>query len=194
MVLCGLSGKGADRHGMCGQQCGGRMTGAQPGEERRTRYAELGRRACALIVSLAFMIAAWGKLADPLAMTQALWAAGVPGEIARYLPSLVPPLEIACGIGLLFFVRSRLVYVVSALLLVSFSVFLVILHRVDPSASCGCFGSRIEALTGGGLIPGIIRNLVLIALLLWPAWHYLRGRARTGVSWTGEAAGAERCA
>lgn len=141
---------------------------------RRFGYVQLARWGCSVIVGLTFVTAGWGKLRDPLPTAQVIESVGTPREIAEYTVWVLPGLEIASGLGLLLFARSRLVYAVSALLLVLFIGFLLVLQRVDPGATCGCFAGPIEALTSGGPVAAIVRNLFLLAILMWAAWPHLQ--------------------
>lgn len=141
---------------------------------RRFGYVQLARRGCSVIVGLTFLTAGWGKLLDPLPAVGVIESVGIRSEIADYTLLVLPGLEIASGVGLLLFARSRLVYAVSGLLLVLFIGFLSVLERVDPGATCSCFGGPIEALTSGGPMAAIVRNVFLLAILMWASWPYLQ--------------------
>jgi len=69
-----------------------------------------------------------------------------------------------------------MLFAASILLLLAFTGFLAYLAVGRYGGDCGCLGPVIDRWSGGGPIAGIVRNLVLLALLAWPALLAFRQR------------------
>lgn len=126
-----------------------------------------------------WLTAGAGKLADPATFAVSVQAYQVfPHGVASLVAAVVPLLEVAFGLLLLFGVGTRLVGILSGLLLVVYIAGIVQAWARGLSIDCGCF-SR-----GGPVAPGqtqypwdVLRDTGFLVLAVW-----LTIRPRTRVS------------
>jgi hypothetical protein len=123
------------------------------------------------VVGLVMLLAGVGKALWPEDTLQVLAIVGLPDTVAGVIVTLVPAAEVALALALIVGWRSRLLYALTAFLLVVFAGFLQGLSLVDPTSKCSCFGPLVTEWTGGGTIQGIVRNGLLLILILIPWWH-----------------------
>jgi len=84
----------------------------------------------------------------------------IPIHLIPYVAKGIVSLEVLLGVALLTHLKPRIVSVASLLLLLSFSIYLVLvyLHNGDPT--CGCFGT----LSRSSLVTQLMRNGLLMVL------------------------------
>jgi uncharacterized membrane protein YphA (DoxX/SURF4 family) len=121
-------------------------------------------RILAVVLGLFFVISGIGKLLDVSSFLLTVMSYGVPDEAMTYVAIAVPPLEILLGLGLLLFVRTRLLAGISMLLLLLFTAGFAYAHFAKGVSDCGCFGA-ISALETPPLL-SFGRNAVFFVLAL----------------------------
>ncbi|HZW11284.1 MAG TPA: MauE/DoxX family redox-associated membrane protein [Phycisphaerales bacterium] len=131
-------------------------------------------------VAIALIVAGVLKSVDPQAASHALLylVRGVlTGHQTLWLVSLVASVEVAVGLALAIWPRSRLPVAALLALLAAFTAVQIRLAGFADAPSCGCFGS----LTSGGsgreeAVAGIARNIGLGAVAFMTAtWTKRRG-------------------
>lgn len=138
---------------------------------------------CRVLVGLVFLVAALGKIADPLKFAEEIQGFQmVPDGITHVMAFLLPWLEAVCALLLITgFWRREARVVVLALLAIFVAAKGWALY-LGLHINCGCFGSWLGAFdkaTQGW--PGVILNLGLISALLvsWVADCRTSGRGPT---------------
>ncbi|HVZ22297.1 MAG TPA: MauE/DoxX family redox-associated membrane protein [Vicinamibacterales bacterium] len=127
-----------------------------------------------LALAAIFLVAGTAKLADLRGSVQALGDFGAP-RVLQPLGALLPPAELAVGIGLLF-TRTAHVAAVGALVLLAVFVAGMAVNLVrGRRPACHCFGQLHVHPIGRGTL---VRNLVLAAAA---AWLVVAGRGRAAI-------------
>ncbi|ALE74837.1 conserved membrane protein [Pseudonocardia sp. Ae168_Ps1] len=122
-----------------------------------------------LALAAVWLVSGVPKLVDPVGTAVAVGAYQVlPDAAVPVVATVLPLLELALGALLLAGAGTRLVAVVSAVLLAGFVAGLVQAWARGLSIDCGCFGG------GGPVPPGeeqypltLLRDLGFLALALW---------------------------
>lgn len=138
-----------------------------------------------------WLVAGAGKVAGPGAFAVSVKAYQVfPDGIASLVAAVVPLLEVAFGLLLLFGVGIRLVGILSGLLLVVYIAGIVQAWARGLSIDCGCFSRGGQVAPGQTRYPlDILRDAGFLILATW-----LTIRPRTRVSVDGWLAGRQRTA
>jgi len=126
------------------------------------------------------LVAGVGKWMDPSPTIAVLQSAGVSEGVAMMMCSVLPGLEVALGFSFLAGLTSEALYRIGIVLYSVFTLFLVALYFVParPASGCNCFGSLLQAWTGGGIEFAIGRNcaaLLGLAASMWLFKRELRG-------------------
>jgi uncharacterized membrane protein len=104
------------------------------------RYVILAFR---MVLAVTFLVSAFGKLVDirhySVAMVYDFEI--LPGPLAIGFGWALPFIELACAVGLLLGVLTRLSALGIALLSISFFITKVVLLSRGPDVECGCFGA-----------------------------------------------------
>jgi len=115
-------------------------------------------------VAVIFAGSAVAKLREPSAAVDALSTLRLPAHLRSQGMRALVLLELI--LAALLLTRAGPSAIVPAILsLILFTAFLVYLARSAPGTSCGCLGD----VGSGEHVPGIVRNALLIALLIF-AW------------------------
>jgi uncharacterized membrane protein YphA (DoxX/SURF4 family) len=115
-------------------------------------------------VSLVFVAAGLGKLANIHSFVRALRSQGLRSRRLRRVAAIaIPASELGCAIALWVPVSRRPAAVIGALMLGAFTIVLVRSIVTGLTADCGCFGSRTRDRVSW---VSVARNVVLIALAL----------------------------
>jgi peroxiredoxin/uncharacterized membrane protein YphA (DoxX/SURF4 family) len=117
-----------------------------------------------LILSAVFAIAGISKLADLQASRQAVIDFGVPQRLAKTLGWLLPVIELASAVTLLFIESAWLASLAALSLLGLFTLAISINLAHGRKPDCNCFGQVHSAPISGSLI---IRNSLFSALALF---------------------------
>jgi len=120
-----------------------------------------------------FLVAGGLKVIDPQSSVAAVRAYRLlPSSLATIVGWGLPFAEIALGVLLLTGIATRLVAVVSAVLLLVFIAAVTSAAARGLSIDCGCFGG------GGDVAPGqaaygieILRDVGLLLLAVWLVWQ-----------------------
>jgi uncharacterized membrane protein YphA (DoxX/SURF4 family) len=138
-----------------------------------------------------WLVAGAGKVADPGTFAVSVKAYQVfPDEMASLVAAIVPLLEMALGLLLLFGVGTRLVGVLSGLLLVVYIAGIVQAWARGLSIDCGCFSRGGQVAPGQTQYPlDLLRDTGFLVLAAW-----LTIRPRTRVSVDGWLAGRQQAA
>ncbi|MGH3938531.1 MAG: MauE/DoxX family redox-associated membrane protein, partial [Pseudonocardiaceae bacterium] len=107
-----------------------------------------------------FLVSGTAKLARPKSTSAALGVLRVPGRYRPVVTVLLAVCELVVGIALLL-VDGPAVLILSAIMLVGFTVFLAYLASRSEATACGCLGDLGSANNSLGLI----RNASLLGLL-----------------------------
>jgi hypothetical protein len=83
--------------------------------------------------------------------------------------ALVPTLEVALGVALLFGMAPRFMGAAAVVMLLFFSALLIVGILGGELGTCGCFGRLLEQSPGSALV----RNVVLM-IVSGIVWHYYR--------------------
>jgi uncharacterized membrane protein YphA (DoxX/SURF4 family) len=126
-----------------------------------------------LVLAGVFLAAGAMKAVDPQSSVAAVQAYELlPASLETVVGWALPFVEIALGLLLVTGAFTRLLAVVSALVLAAFVVAVVSASVRRLSIDCGCFGG------GGTVAPGqteytgeIVRDLLLLVLALWLVWQ-----------------------
>ncbi|HTY60362.1 MAG TPA: MauE/DoxX family redox-associated membrane protein [Bacteroidota bacterium] len=119
-------------------------------------------RVLAIVLGVFYITSGVGKLLDVLAFFMSIYNYGVPGDALTYVAIAVPPVEILLGFGLLLFVRTRVLALVSMIFLVLFTAGYAYAHFANGLNHCGCFGV-ISALDTTPLV-SFGRNILFLGL------------------------------
>ncbi len=118
-----------------------------------------------IVIGLIFLLSATGKAIDPLSMSQAFDAIGVPQVVRPVVTVSLVGIEALLGLGLVLgFSRTR---IPAILVLILFTGTLIFLRLHPDKPSCGCLGSfepDVAFLTSTTF--GIGRNLCMVGFLL----------------------------
>lgn len=127
-----------------------------------------------------WLIAGAGKVTDPGTFTVAVKAYEVfPDGVASLVAAIVPLVEVAFGLLLLFGVGSRLLGVLSGLLLAAYIAGIVQAWARGLSIDCGCFSRGGQVAPGQTQYPlDILRDT---GFLLLAAWLTIRPRTRLSI-------------
>jgi uncharacterized membrane protein YphA (DoxX/SURF4 family) len=127
-----------------------------------------------------WLIAGAGKVADPGTFAVSVQAYQVfPAAAASLVAAIVPLLEVALGLLLLFGVGIRLVGILSGLLLVVYIAGIVQAWARGLSIDCGCFSRGGQVAQGQTQYPlDILRDTGFLVLAAWLA---IRPRTRVSV-------------
>jgi uncharacterized membrane protein YphA (DoxX/SURF4 family) len=134
---------------------------------RRRRLGRIVGLACRYVLAASFLIAAVGKITDLPGFRDYLTVhAGLSPAIAFGVASVLPWLELTCGLCLLCGLATREAAALTAVLLV---VFLVhgLIHPVESDCGCGLWPARLAPPPGRAWL--LARNLVLLACALLTA-------------------------
>jgi len=129
-----------------------------------------------LLVGGVWVFAGFSKLPDPAESVRAVRAYRLlPEAVVPTVGHLLPILEIAVGVCLVLGLLTRVVAVVSAVLLAAFIIGIASAWARGLQIECGCFGG------GGGAGPGvnvtakypwdIARDAGLLVLSVWLVWR-----------------------
>jgi putative oxidoreductase len=133
----------------------------------------LWARLCALVVGAVFLVAAWGKIADPPGFAQALFHYHLVPELLRHPMALALPwLELGCGCALVWSAvwgrpSTGAAWWTLGLLGVFVIALGINLWRGNP-VDCGCFGTsapRPAAEVLASMRWTILRDLGLVVLM-----------------------------
>lgn len=133
-------------------------------------------------LALVFLNAAAVKLVDPASFAVIIEAYGlVPEGLLMPIAIVLPALEVAAAIGLIFDLRGSL-----ALMAVLLGIFIAVLGYglwMGLAVDCGCFGPEDpEGKAYAGIRPALFRDFVLAGgILLLYGWRRRFGRAPVGV-------------
>lgn len=96
-----------------------------------------------LVLSATFLVSSFGKFVDIEKYSVALVYDMdiLPGTLAIPFGWVLPFIELACGLGFLFGVLTRLSALGTALLSISFFITKVVLLSRGTDINCGCFGA-----------------------------------------------------
>jgi hypothetical protein len=119
-------------------------------------------RILAIILGLFFVISGIGKLLDVLSFYLSIYNYGVPEAALTYVAVIIPPMEILLGFGLLMFVRTRVLAMVSMIFLLLFTGGYAYAHFAHGLDHCGCFG-MISALDTTPVV-SFARNVLFLIL------------------------------
>lgn len=108
-----------------------------------------------------FGVAGLAKLFDRAGSVKALNDFGVPAPLAKPLVSLLPVVELAIAVGLLFITSSWYAALGAAGLLAVFSVAMVYQFAKGNAPDCHCFGQIHSEPVG---VTSIFRNVALLAI------------------------------
>ena len=118
------------------------------------------------------------KLLDPTAFAVVIGGFGLlPKAMIDPTALALPILEMAAGLGLLFSIRGSLAAIAGMLLV--FIVVLIYGIHLGLDLDCGCFGPEDPEQAYKGLKPALVRDVVMMAAVLFLYWS----RDRTG--WRG---------
>jgi uncharacterized membrane protein YphA (DoxX/SURF4 family) len=129
-----------------------------------------------VVVGGVWVVAGFKKLPDPSESVRAVRAYRLlPESVVTSVGHLLPILEIAVGVCLVLGLLTRVVAVVSALMLTAFIIGIASAWARGLQIECGCFGG------GGGAGPGvdvtakypwdIARDAGLLLLSVWLVWR-----------------------
>ena len=129
-----------------------------------------------LVVGGVWVYAGFSKLPDPAESVRAVRAYRLlPEAVVPTVGHLLPILEIAVGVCLVLGLLTRVVAVVSAVMLTAFIIGIASAWARGLQIECGCFGG------GGGAGPGvnvtakypwdIARDAGLLVLSVWLVWR-----------------------
>jgi uncharacterized membrane protein YphA (DoxX/SURF4 family) len=132
-----------------------------------------------------FALAGTAKLFDLNASRQAVLDFGLPKSAARVVGTLLPLLELATALALVFHPTARWGALVAFVLLLAFIGGIANALRQGKDVDCGCFG---PVYSGTASTPTLIRNAVLAGLALV---FILEGPGPAIDDWVGERTAAE---
>lgn len=123
---------------------------------------------CRLLLGLVFLLSAVGKLVDLQGSVDAVYGFNVfPLGFAHFAGLVVPFIELAMALGLIFGVLTRLASLGASIMSVAF--FLVKAHVLfiqGRQIDCGCFGALMSTMASVTIymdIPMLLMGLVIIA-------------------------------
>jgi uncharacterized membrane protein YphA (DoxX/SURF4 family) len=131
-----------------------------------------------------FIYAGSLKLIEPEVFAVLIEAYGiVPERLLMPVAVLLPALEVAAGIGLLFDIEGSLALIAGLLLV--FMAILVYGIRMGLDVDCGCFGPEDpEARAFHGLRTSLYRDLIMLAGVLYIyGWRQHRAIQPLKINW-----------
>ena len=129
---------------------------------------------CRLIVAVVFLYSAIPKLLDPLSFAKAIENYRVAFPLigkgyVNLVAGFIPALELATGLGLLWNRTKRGAALISALLLIVFTILIGQAVLRGLNIDCGCFGSgvtsKLMARTVG--LKAILEDVVWLAMTVF---------------------------
>ena len=122
-----------------------------------------------------FLYSGLVKLLDPAAFAVVLGGFGLlPKGLIHPVALALPVLEMAAGLGLLFSIPGSLA-AIAGMLLVFIAVLIYGIH-LGLDIDCGCFGPEDPEQAYKSLKPALIRDVAMMAMVLFLYWS----RGRTG--------------
>lgn len=120
-----------------------------------------------LLLAGIFLLSSIGKMVDlERYSVDAVYNFGIlPMVLARPFGLVMPFIELACGLGLLFGVLTRLSALGAGLMSVAFFVAKAIVLAQGRHIECGCFGAVVDTLASVTIymdIPMVLFSLVII--------------------------------
>ncbi|MGD0229145.1 MAG: DoxX family protein [Syntrophorhabdales bacterium] len=143
--------------------------------------------ACRLVLAATFLVSAFGKLVNiehySVAMVYNLEI--LPGPLAIGFGWALPFIELACAIGLLLGVLTRLSALGIALLSISFFITKAILLSRGMDVECGCFGAIGSTMTSWGIYldPAVFLLSVTVLFSSRRSRHWVSLGRRLPVKW-----------
>jgi hypothetical protein len=140
-----------------------------------------------LVLAATFLVSSFGKFVDiehySVAMVYNFDI--LPGPIAIVFGWALPFIELACGIGLLLGVLTRLCALGVALMGISFFITKFILLSRGADVECGCFGAIGSTMASWSIYldPGLIVLSVPILFSSWKTRHWLSLARRLPEKW-----------
>ena len=125
---------------------------SESSSETGARFAWYANRYLILVLRLllagTFLLSSFGKLVDIEAYSvDAVYNFGIlPIPVARLFGLVMPFIELACGLGLLFGVLTRLAAFGTGLMSLAFFVAKAIVLSQGRQINCGCFGAIVETM------------------------------------------------
>ena len=138
-----------------------------------------------ILLAGVFLLAGAAKLFDLKGSVQAVFDFGVPQWAAPIVGRVLPVVELATGVALLFHPTARWAALAALVLLLAFVAGVANAMRQGKDVDCGCFGAVYSATAG---TPTLIRNGALAALALLVV---LEGPAPAIDEWVSERSAAE---
>jgi putative oxidoreductase len=139
-----------------------------------TRSAWYANRYLILVLRLllagTFLLSSVGKLVDIEAYSvDAVYNFGVlPIALARPVGLVMPFIELACGLGLLFGVLTRLSAFGVGLMSLAFFVVKLIVLSQGRHINCGCFGAIVETLASVTIYMDIPMAIMALLIVIAP--------------------------
>lgn len=118
-------------------------------------------RIVSIVLGLVYIASGVGKLLDVPSFYIAIMPYGIPDDALPYIAIAIPSIEVILGFGLLFFVRTRLLALISIVLMTLFTVGFAYAHLAQGVDKCGCFGA-ISAFETTPVL-SLVRDILLIA-------------------------------
>ena len=117
-----------------------------------------------------FLLSSVGKLVDIEAYSvDAVYNFGVlPIALARPVGLVMPFIELACGLGLLFGVLTRLSALGVGLMSLAFFVVKLIVLSQGRHINCGCFGAIVETLASVTIYMDIPMAVMALLIVIAP--------------------------
>jgi methylamine dehydrogenase accessory protein MauD len=136
-----------------------------------------------LALAAIFAVAAFGKLADLGASRETVERFGVPAGLARPVGLLLPLIELAIAVSLLFAGAVRWAGLAAVVLLVVFCVVIVRVLVRGEAPECNCFGSLGSAPVGRGTL---VRNGMLLSLAAFVTAAGWNDGGASAFAWIGD--------
>jgi putative oxidoreductase len=139
-----------------------------------TRSAWYAKRYLILVLRLllagTFLLSSFGKLVDIEAYSvDAVYNFGVlPIALARPVGLVMPFIELACGLGLLFGVLTRISALGIGLMSLAFFVVKLIVLSQGRHINCGCFGAIAETLASVTIYMDIPMAVMALLIVIAP--------------------------
>lgn len=143
-----------------------------------------------LLLAIVFLVAGFGKLADPAGSQQAMRDFGVPAVLAPPFGVLLPLAELVVAVALIPTAWARWGALGALALLLLFVAGIGYNLARGRTPDCHCFGQIHSAPVGW---PTLIRNGMLAAIAGFVIWHPASSSAGADLgTWFGSLAGAQR--
>jgi uncharacterized membrane protein YphA (DoxX/SURF4 family) len=145
----------------------------------RERFLALVRAGLRILIGAVFIYAAWEKILDPTAFSEAVSNYRlIPESLLHAVALVLPPLELICGA---LFIFGRWPAVTAWLVLLGIAFILAQAQALARGLDieCGCFGAEANSpLT----VSKLLSNVLLLAVLLFFWQSDRRSSARAGVT------------